>query len=113
MNSHFTTILQLHFFDRIVKPGIDSEMLLSLIDQSKLQDGFSDLLSALHESNYYKQKKAMELIAPSGTVDDPCLLSASQSDKIFPSLKSYGIPLYKGAIQNVLHDIMNMIEIIR
>jgi len=111
MNSHFTTILQLHFFDHIVKPGIDSEMLMSLIDRSKLQNAFSDLLSALHESNYNKQKKAMEVIAPSGTVDDPCLLSASKSDKIFPSLKSYGIPLYKGAMQNLLHDIMNLMKL--
>jgi len=111
MNSHFTTILQLHIFGRIVKPGIDSEMLMSLIDRSKLQDGVSDLLSAFHESNCNKQKKAMELIAPSGTVDDPCLLSASQSDKIFPSLKSHGIPLYKGAIQNVLRDIMNLMKL--
>jgi len=53
----------------------------------------------------------MEVIAPSGTVDDPCLLSASKSDKIFPSLKSYGIPLYKGAMQNVLHDIMNLMKL--
>ena len=86
-------------------------MLMSLIDRSKLQNAFSDLLSALHESNYNKQKKTMELIAPSVTVDDPCLLSASQSDKIFPSLKSYGIPLYTGAIQNVLPDIMSLMKL--
>jgi hypothetical protein len=43
---------------------------MSFMDRSKLQDGFTDLLSALHESNYNKQKKAMELILPSSSVDD-------------------------------------------
>jgi hypothetical protein len=110
VNSHFATILQLHFFDRILKPGIDSQKVMSFIDRSKLQDGFTVLLSALHESNYNKQKKAMELISPSSLVDDPCLLPTSQSDKLYPSLKSYGIPLYKGAIQNVLRDIISVMK---
>jgi hypothetical protein len=90
VNSHFATILQLHFFDHILKPRIDSQKVMSFIDRSKLQDGFTDLLSALHESNYNRQKKAMELISPSSSVDDPCLLPTSQSDKLYPSLKSYG-----------------------
>jgi hypothetical protein len=83
---------------------------MSFINRSKLQDGFTDLLSALHESNYNKQKKPMELISPSSSVDDPYLLPTSQSDELYPLLKSYGIPLYKGAIQNVLRDIISIMK---
>jgi hypothetical protein len=37
-------------------------------------------------------------------------ITSFAEDKIYPSLKSFGTPLYKGAIQNVLRDIISVMK---
>lgn len=58
-NQNLRLIVQNHFFDGILKPGVDKDMLWNFIDESKLRDGISKFVTAFHAARYDSQQKVM------------------------------------------------------
>ncbi len=59
-NQNLWLIVQNHFFDGILKPGVDKDMLWNFIDESKLRDGISSkFVTAFHAARYDSQQKVM------------------------------------------------------
>ncbi len=104
-NENLSTLLKLHFFDRIVKDGKNSKEIWDLIDEKKLRSGVAEFIKAFHSSTYELQKKrqveASSIVEP--TDDDIPLNGKKVSD--FPSLSQYGIPLVRSCIQPLMRDI--------
>jgi hypothetical protein len=104
-NENLSTLLKLHFFDRIVKDGKNSKEIWDLIDEKKLRSGVAEFIKAFHSSTYELKKKrqveASSIVEP--TDDDIPLNGKKVSD--FPSLSQYGIPLVRSCIQPLMRDI--------
>jgi len=100
-----------HLFNRIWKSGNEAAKIWDNIDQSKLKEGITEFIQALHFNKYESQKKMIEEISTTEqTTDDNISLNEKKSSN-FPSLVHYGIPMVKSCIHSVLCDLYNLNQI--
>jgi hypothetical protein len=43
-------VIQTHFFEKILKPGVDVQKMWSYIDEKKLLSGVKELIAAVHKT---------------------------------------------------------------
>jgi hypothetical protein len=111
INQNFKYILQNHLFDRILKSGVDANEVWDKIDQTKLKEGISEFLKALHASRYESQQKILsEMLQCTNSNDEPINLNGKIMTE-FPSLHQYGIPMVKSCLQSVLRDIYSISQV--
>jgi hypothetical protein len=63
-------ILQVHLFNRIWKSGNEAAKIWDNIDQSKLKEGITEFIQALHFNKYESQKKMIEEISTTEQTTD-------------------------------------------
>jgi hypothetical protein len=59
---NFKNIIQMHFFEKIMKDGTKSSAIRSLIDDWKLKDGLHELFEAYHRTRFDAQKQMMAVV---------------------------------------------------
>jgi hypothetical protein len=102
-------ILQVHLFDRVLKPGADCTHIWSMIDASKLQDGINGFVEAMKKE---KEKKYIEGFKAAGIYNVTAEIQVNDGRTIddFPAFKFYGVPLLTTSIHSILRDIVSLSE---
>jgi hypothetical protein len=99
-------MLQVHLFDRILKPNANKNLLWNSIDATKLQEGLLELATIVQRYKADRQAKSFELI---GAADqEKITLQPGKENTWFPALACYGIPLVNQNISSILRDIVKL-----
>ena len=99
-------MLQVHLFDRILKPNANKNLLWNSSDATKLQEGLLELATVVQRYKADRQAKYFELI---GAADqEEITLQPRKENTRFPALACYGIPLVNQSISSILRDIVKL-----
>jgi len=104
-NHNLRLIVQNHFFDGILKPGVNADKLWDLIDETKLREGISEFVKAFHASRYETHQKVMSETLQCTSCNNEAIDLNGKAATEFPSLYQYGIPMVKSCLQAVLRDV--------
>jgi hypothetical protein len=100
---NFKNIIQMHFFEKIMKDGTKSSAIWMLIDDWKLKDGLHELFESYHWMRFDAQKQMMAVLNESSGV------AAIVPDKEkFPMINQFGIPFSNSVLQSLVHDIVSI-----
>ncbi len=104
-DNNFKLLLQSHFFDRVMKPGIKSELLWDMIDCDKIKDGLEILVKAVQ---VYKAAKEQNNLIIIGESEEELQLTNGENVNSFPALKEFLIPLKHSTISALQRDIIKL-----
>ena len=111
------TLLQVHFFDRIMKPGFDHKSIWKHVDNTQLHSVVQDMLPVF--SNYFNesQRKHLKICYGIQGSEDEEKFDEAQAIQVcegkdvaksFPVLHRFNIPLEKHWISGILRDIARL-----
>jgi hypothetical protein len=103
--NNMKNIINIHFFEKVLKPGADLNKMWLLIDERKILSGIKDLISAVHKSMHDTQTKRLQQVDNS---TDVTTIEANISK--YPSICKFGVPLVNTAIKALLKDIVSLNE---
>jgi hypothetical protein len=90
---NFKNIIQVHFFEKIMRDGTESSDIWRLIDDWKLKDGLHELFEAYHRTRFDTQKQMMAVLNESSGASD----IVAEKEK-FPMINQIGslsvVPCY-------------------
>ncbi len=94
-------ILQTHFFEKILKEGVDINKIWSLVDERKLHDGITELIREVQRSKQERQNECLHQI------DDTVKITPVDCDVTkYPALCQFAVPLVNTSIHALLRDIV-------
>jgi len=94
-------ILQTHFFEKILKEGVDINKVWSLVDERKLHDGITELIREVQTSKQERQNECLHQI------DDTVKITPVDCDVTkYPALHQFAVPLVNKSIHALLRDIV-------
>jgi len=103
--SNINMLLQVHFFDRVTKPGIDMSSLWDMIDVDKISDGLERLVKAVQN---YKTEKHQDKLLAIGEMEEELQFTNGTNEDSFPALKELNIPLKYSTISALQRDILKL-----
>jgi ribosomal protein L35AE/L33A len=106
-DDNFKMLLEVHFFDRVVKPGVNTTHLWDLIDVQKIREGLDSLLRAVQ---MHKAEEAKQRLSAIGEIeeDDPIELMNGVRETSFPVFNHYHIPLRSHVISALQRDLIKL-----
>ena len=104
-SANFKMLLQVHFFDRVMKPGIDSTLLWDMIDRDKIRDGLESLVKAVQAYKTEEQQNRLSLI---GELEGDVQLIGGTNENSFPVLKQFHIPLKYSIVSSLQYNIVKL-----
>jgi hypothetical protein len=95
------SILQVHFFEKVLKEGADINKLWPFIDDRKLHNGITDIIHELQRSKQEHQNECLQ------KVDDTITIDPNDCDTAkYPALQQFAVPLVNSTMHSSLCDIV-------
>jgi hypothetical protein len=95
------SILQVHFFEKVLKEGADINKLWPFIDDRKLHNGITDIIHELQRSKQEHQNECLQ------KVDDTITIDPNDCDTAkYPALQKFAVPLVNSTMHSSLCDIV-------
>jgi len=95
------SILQVHFFEKVLKEGADINKLWPFIDDRKLHNGITDIIHELQRSKQEHQNECLQ------KVDDTITIDPNDCDTAkYPALQQSAVPLVNSTMHSSLCDIV-------
>jgi hypothetical protein len=100
---NFKNIIQMHFFEKIMRDSTKYSDIWRLIDDRKLKDGLHELFEAYHRTRFDTQKQMMTVLNESSGASD----IVAEKEK-FPMINQFGIPFSSSVLQSLVRDIVSI-----
>jgi hypothetical protein len=103
--SNMKRVIQTHFFEKILKPGVDVQKMWSYIDEKKLLSGVKELIAAVHKAMHEIETSKLLPLNNSANIT-----MIHEDISKYPSIKKFGVPMVNTVMKSLLRDIVSLNE---
>ena len=98
-------IIHVHFFEKILKQGVDVDIIWSFIDEKRLVSGINELIRAVQKTSH--DVETTRLLQ----VDKSTKVTVIDADVLkYPAIQKFAVPFVNTSIKALLRDIVSLNE---